>query len=242
MIIGQSHTAKSMREFLYYADKDSRYLVGGEPGTGKSFLIRNIIEKLYSDTKQVADIVTVSKVSDFLAEKQFFVTESRALYDIGINTIKSCLWIDPLRERNIDIAELSEYFIQTEGIKTDRWYTSESMKLLTEYWWPYNTKELKRVVTTEEGYKMLPYANLSKILSSYSATEVVAIKVEGFLDELGDSIKPGEFYRLFMDSIEGTLIKAALKQCEGSITKTSQLLNIHRNTLRQKIKKFKIKN
>ncbi|HRZ80468.1 MAG TPA: helix-turn-helix domain-containing protein [bacterium] len=83
---------------------------------------------------------------------------------------------------------------------------------------------------------------MKKILSNYSATEIVSIKVESFWSELGDNVNPGKFYQLFIDSIERVLIKSALKQCDGSISKTAQLLNIHRNTLAQKMKKFRIKN
>lgn len=239
-IVGQSRTAKNMRKYLRYADKKSKHLIGGETGTGKRFLIKSLINKLYKEKKS-PKIVIVKKAEDFSEKAQFFMTENKYLFDVGSTIIDSCLWIDPLRDRSIDVAELTEYFLQTEGIETDRWYTSRSMKLLTDYWWPFNIKELKKVVTTEDGYKMLPYANLSKILSNYSATEIVSIKVESFLEELGDSVKPGKFYHLFLDSIERAFLKASLKQCDGSITKTSQLLNIHRNTLSQKIKKFRIK-
>lgn len=240
-IVGQSRTAKNMRKYLRYADKKSRHLIGGESGTGKRFLIKSLEAKFYKDKTTDPKIITVKKAEDLSEKAQFYITENRHLFDVGSTIIDSCLWIEPLRERSIDVAELTEYFLQTEGVETDKWYTSRSMKLLTDYWWPYNIKELKRVVTTEDGYKMLPYANLSKILSNYSATEVVSIKVESFLEELGDSVKPGKFYHLFLDSIERAFLKASLKQCNGSITKTSQLLNIHRNTLSQKIKKFRIK-
>ena len=239
-IVGQSMTAKNMRKYLRYADRKSKHLIGGESGTGKRFLTKSLIQKFYKDRK-APEIITVKKAEDFSKKAQFFVTESRHLFDVGSTVIDSCLWLEPLRERSIDVAELTEYFLQIEGIETDRWYTSRSMKLLTDYWWPFNIKELKRVVTADDGYKMLPYANLSKILSNYSATEIVSIKVESFLEELGDSVKPGKFYHLFLDSIERAFLKASLKQCNGSITKTSQLLNIHRNTLSQKIRKFRIK-
>jgi len=240
-IVGQSKTAKNMRKYLRYADRKSRHLIGGESGTGKRFLIKSLISKFFKGKNVSPEIVHVKKAEDFSKDAQFFTTESKHLFDVGSTVIDSCLWIEPLRERSIDVAELTEYFLQTEAIETDRWYTSRSMKLLTDYWWPYNIKELKRVVTTDDGYKLLPYANLSKILSNYSATEIVSIKVESFLEELGDSVKPGKFYHLFLDSIERAFLKASLKQCDGSITKTSQLLNIHRNTLSQKIKKFRIK-
>lgn len=240
-IIGQSETARSMRRFLQYATKEGRYMIGGESGTGRHFLAKLVNNKLYG-SDSISNIVKLSAPADLSKQGQIFIVSDRALFDATAPIMTSSIWLDPLREREIDIAELTEFFIQQSGASSERWYTPKSMKLLVDYWWPYNVKELKKVVTTEEGYKALPYANMKKILSNYSATEIVSIKVESFWSELGDNVNPGKFYQLFIDSIERVLIKSALKQCDGSISKTAQLLNIHRNTLAQKMKKFRIKN
>ncbi|HNW82044.1 MAG TPA: helix-turn-helix domain-containing protein [bacterium] len=239
-IIGQSDTAKKMRRFLQYSKKEGKYLIGGESGTGKYFLASLINSKLYS--KEPAPMtIKLTTPEDLSKEGYIFITSDRRLFDATAPIMTSSIWLDPLREREIDIAELTEFFIQESGASSERWYTSKSMKLLVDYWWPYNVKELKKVVTTVDGYKALPYANMKKILSNYSATEIVSIKVESFWGELGENVSPGKFYQLFIDSIERVFIKSALKQCGGSISKTAQLLNIHRNTLTQKMKKFGIK-
>lgn len=239
-IIGQSDTAKKMRRFLQYARKDGKYLIGGESGTGRHFLASLMNSKLYGSEHSPA-IIKLSAPEDLSKEGHIFITSNKQLFEASSLIMTSSIWLDPLREREIDIAELTEFFIQQSGASSERWYTAKSMKLLVDYWWPYNVKELKKVVTTEEGYKALPYANMKKILSNYSATEIVSIKVESFWGELGENVSPGKFYQLFIDSIERVFIKSALKQCGGSISKTAQLLNIHRNTLTQKMKKFRIK-
>lgn len=240
-IVGQSDTAKKMRRMLQYATKKGTYLIGGEPGTGKKFLASLMVNKLYENEERRVTVKLV-KPEDLSSEAKVYITENKDLFDAVSKTVTTGVWIAPLRERDIDIAELTEYFISESGVSSDRWYTPKSMKLLVDYWWPYNISELKRVVTTDEGYKLLPYANMKKILSNYSATEIISIKVESFWGELGDNVNPGKFYQLFIDSIERTFIKSAFKQCGGSMTKTAQLLNIHRNTLTQKMKKFRIKN
>lgn len=240
-IVGQSSTARKMRKFLQYSTKKGTYLIGGESGTGKNFLASLIIKKLYENEERRVT-VKLQGPEDLKGQGKIYITEDRSLFDAVSKVVTSSIWLEPLRDRSIDIAELTEYFITESKASPDRWYTPRSMKLLVDYWWPYNLKELKRVVTTDDGYKLLPYANLNKILSNYSATEVVSIKVEGFWSELGENVNPGKFYQLFLDSIERVLIKSALKQCSGSVSKTAELLNIHRNTLSQKIKKFRIKN
>jgi DNA-binding NtrC family response regulator len=241
-IIGQSDTARRMRKFLQNITKlDCCYLIGGEPGTGKEFLAKEIIKKTTRNKDEKPNIVKVKSITGFKDDNSVYITEKKELFEAGSLMVKNSIWLEPLREREADIVELTEFFIQKSGVESDRWNSPKSMKLLIDYWWPYNISELKRVVTSKEGYKMLPYANMKKILSNYSATEIVSIKVESFYDELGENVNPGKFYHLFLDSIERAFIKSALKQCGGSITNTAQLLNIHRNTLSHKIKKFRIK-
>ncbi len=240
-IIGQSLSAKTMRKFLRDAKEGSSFLIGGEPGTGKRFLAGMLVDKLYKKSNKKPPMVKIKDVPRFSEEGSIFITEDRDLFDAVSLLIKDSIWLLPLREREADIVELTECFIQETGVDGERWYSQKSMKLLLDYWWPFNIAELKRVVTLEEGYKLLPYANMKKILGNYSATEIVSIKIESFWDELGENVNPGKFYHLFLDSIERAFIKSALKQCGGSITKTAQLLNVHRNTLTKKIKKLRIK-
>ncbi|MGI6394771.1 MAG: helix-turn-helix domain-containing protein [bacterium] len=241
-IVGQSETARKMRKFLQYSSKKGKYLIGGEPGTGKRFLASLMIQKSFGEGSGDGLIVKVSNPEDFDKEGWIYITENRDIFQAFSKVIITSIWIDALRERQIDIAELTEYFTTQARVSSDRWYTPKSMKLLVDYWWPYNIRELKRVVVSSDGYKLLPYTNMKKILSNYSVTEIVSIKIESFWNELGDNVNPGKFYQLFIDSIEKAFIKSALKQCGGSITKTSSLLKIHRNTLTQKMKKLGIKN
>ncbi len=240
-IIGQSDTARRMRRFLQKVLPGRSYLIGGEPGTGKEFLAKEIRKKVFSSNQDKPEIIKIKSLADFKDSSSIYLVESEELFEAGSIIVKDSIWLEPLREREADIVELTEFFVQRAGVDEERWNTPKSMKLLIDYWWPYNISELKRVVTSKEGYKLLPYANMKKILSNYSATEIVSMKVESFYDELGENVNPGKFYHLFIDSIERAFIKSALKQCGGSITKTSKLLNVHRNTLSQKIKKFKIK-
>jgi len=61
--------------------------------------------------------------------------------------------------------------------------------------------------------------------------------------ELGEEIfreKSGEVYRVVLEIIEKPLIEQALARTEGNQLKAARILGINRNTLRAKIKKFKI--
>ena len=238
-ILGQSETAKEMRRMLRNAEPGGTYLIGGEPGTGKGFLAGLIASKIGKDEAE-RNIVRVKKIEDFRKNGIVFITENRTLFDMKSEKFTASLWLLPLRERQTDLSELIEYFIQEGGVVSTRWYEKDALLLLTSYWWPFNIQELKRVVGTEDGYKLLPYENIGKILFRYSVPEILKEKIGNFFDNLGKSSSAGNIYRLFIDSVEGVFIKEALKHCGGSISKTADLLSMHRNTLTQKIKKLKI--
>ena len=240
-ILGQSETAKEMRRMLRNAEPNGTYLIGGEPGTGKGFLAGLIVSKISRDDAD-KNIIRVKKIEDFRKKGIVYITENRILFDMRSDRFTSTLWLAPLRERETDLSELIEYFIQESGINSNYWYENERIKLLLSYWWPFNIQELKRVVGTENGADLLPFANLDKILPNYSATEILKLKIEGLFDELGQSRNAGKIYQLFLDSVEGVFIESALKYCGGSVSKTADFLSVHRNTLTKKIKKLKIKN
>ena len=238
-ILGQSETAKEMRKMLRNADVGGTYLIGGEPGTGKGFLAGLIASKIGKDEAE-KNIVRVKKADDFKKSGLVFITDNRDLFDMRAEKFTSSLWLKPLRERASDLSELIEYFIQESGIESTRWYQKNALTRLTSYWWPFNIQELKRVVGTEEGYKLLPYENIGRVLMTYSATEILREKINGLFDDLGKASNAGNIYHLFIDSVEGVFIEEALKHCGGSVSKTADFLSIHRNTLTQKIKKLKI--
>ena len=240
-ILGQSETAKEMRRMLRNAEPNGTYLIGGEPGTGKGFLAGLIASKISRDDAE-KNIIRVKKIEDFRKKGIVYITENRILFDMRSDRFTSTLWLAPLRERETDLSELIEYFIQESGINSNYWYENERIKLLLSYWWPFNIQELKRVVGTENGADLLPFSNLDKILPNYSATEILKIKIDGLFDELGKTKNAGKIYQLFLDSVEGVFIESALKHCGGSVSKTADFLSVHRNTLTQKIKKLKIKN
>lgn len=64
--------------------------------------------------------------------------------------------------------------------------------------------------------------------------------VDGYLNDL-DGEKPCPIYSMVMKSVERPLIELAMKHTNGNQTLAAELLGINRNTLRNKIKQFKIK-
>ena len=61
-----------------------------------------------------------------------------------------------------------------------------------------------------------------------------------YLNDL-DGEKPGELYSMVIHSVEKPLIEIAIQNTKGNQTQAADLLGINRNTLRQKMKQYKIK-
>ncbi len=64
--------------------------------------------------------------------------------------------------------------------------------------------------------------------------------VDAYLNDL-EGEKPCPIYNMVMQSVEKPLIELAMKHANGNQTQAAELLGINRNTLRNKLKQFKIK-
>jgi Fis family transcriptional regulator len=64
--------------------------------------------------------------------------------------------------------------------------------------------------------------------------------VEGYIKDL-DGAKPHPIYGMVIRSVEKPLIELVMKYAEGNQTRAAELLGINRNTLRNKIRQYRIK-
>lgn len=82
-------------------------------------------------------------------------------------------------------------------------------------------------------------ADLIEKLDHYSIEDVVELKISRFLDRLG-TFQPDNVYDLIMSKAEKPLIKQVLRRVGGNQVQASKILGINRNTLRKKIKLYKL--
>jgi DNA-binding NtrC family response regulator len=137
------------------------------------------------------------------------------------------IFIPPLRERRDDILPLTEFFIEKynrKNNKTVRGVTPEAKDLLLRHAWPGNVRELENLIER------------AIVLSGGDVIDVADIDpfVKNHID------KGPAFDTLVLDELEKRTIVEALKRTNGSLIEASELLGIHRNTLRTKIQKYKI--
>jgi two-component system response regulator PilR (NtrC family) len=142
--------------------------------------------------------------------------------------------VPPLRERKEDIPVLVQYFIDKyskELNKKINKISSEAMKMLIEYDYPGNIRELENIIersiTLEKGNiitkNSLPF-NIKDIEKKWGEYVELPINLEKYIEDL-----------------ERNLIIKALMKSNGIKKKTAELLNITLRSLRYKLVKYKIR-
>ena len=176
------------------------------------------------------DIRIIASTNEDLVEK-VDKGEFRADLFYRLNVISFS--VPPLKERKEDIEVLANYYINQYNSVLNKNVTGiskDAMQVLFNHEWKGNVRELKNVIEyalnfSEEG--VLSKENLPQYLlkSSDSRTE------ECIIDNSLTSM---------VENYECKIIDDALKACKYNILKTSELLNIPRQTLYYKLKKYNL--
>ena len=144
-------------------------------------------------------------------------------YRLNVVTIN----IPPLRERVEDIPLLAQYFIQMYGTKKTpptNGIAAEAMTLLTRYWWPGNIRELEHAV--ERAVALTPHPIIfpeDLPQSVQTATVQAAAQAKGWIT---------------LDELEKDHILRVLEAHNQDLAKASEILGIHRKTLRRRLRHF----
>jgi len=175
------------------------------------------------------------------------------------------IFIPPLRQRKEDILPLVEFFIERYNFrfrKSLKGITQEARDLLVQYDWPGNVRELKnaieramiledsdciratylpiQVTGAPQGYETpLPPAALEALPAESSA--LIANSPAAWR-----SLPSGKMVPVLelpkqgtsLEEVERELVGLALKQTAGNQTHAAKLLDISRDALRYKMKKF----
>jgi len=146
--------------------------------------------------------------------------------------------IPPLRERREDILPLALSFLESTNLKFKKnvaGFSPNLLALLEEYSWPGNVrqllKEVERLVALTRDDLLMQIDTCSRELRSYAERNYVGETVVASDDcSLPDQVT----------SLEKRLIIKALKKTEGNKTQASKLLNITRQGLLKKIKRYQL--
>ncbi|MCW5977708.1 MAG: sigma 54-interacting transcriptional regulator [Bryobacteraceae bacterium] len=152
--------------------------------------------------------------------------------------------IPPLRERPEDILPMADFFLdhynrkfkrQIEGIEP------EAQRMLLSHSWPGNVRELRnaieRAMILEESSFITPLS-LPLAIGRVPASAMVAGGASIPIPVV--SPRPPEV-GLSLEDNEKQLILRALEKTNGNQTQAAKLLQVTRDTLRYKMKKFKLR-
>ena len=168
------------------------------------------------------------------------VRSSRFRQDLYFRLAIIPLVLLPLRDHKEDISPLLEHFIQhynQKFRKNIQGLTKEADELLSNYDWPGNIRELKnaieRVMILAEGNRVAAKHLPIRI----SEGGVLPIPQSEGIGAGGIGLPSGG---LALYDVERELLRQALEQSRGNKTMAAKLLRITRDTLRYKVKKYKI--
>ncbi len=153
----------------------------------------------------------------------------------------------PLRERKEDIPLLVKFFLReaSERLETEEKELSKDAKAaLLKYDWPGNIRELdnviKRACVLSSGAVIEKKDLLLDEDTSYSIKDFLEEKLKRYLKDM-TKITNFNLHETVLSEVEKALISIVLRETNGNQLKTAKVLGINRNTLRTKIKEYKIK-
>lgn len=134
--------------------------------------------------------------------------------------------LPPLRERIADIVPLAEHFLMLAG--HGKTLSADAAALLVRYHWPGNIRELKNAM---ERAGVLARAN--QVTSADLGFLTDRSPSQGHLPDWPEEDLPSAVARL-----EEMLIRRALERCSGNRSEAAKLLNINRQLLYAKLKRY----
>jgi DNA-binding NtrC family response regulator len=211
------------------ADGGSIFLdeIGDMPPPMQAKLLRVLedgsFEPLGSERSKKVDVRLISATNRNL-EKLIEDGKFRQDLYFRINTVS--LEMPPLARRGGDIMELAEHFLQRCARKMNkdiREISDEAAARLMAYDWPGNIRELQNVI------ERAVVLSADRVLRAEDLPGIV---------EVGEA--PAHLRKISLSDLEKEHIAAVLRAEEWNMQKTADILGIHRNTLRQKIKDYNL--
>jgi nitrogen regulation protein NR(I) len=155
--------------------------------------------------------------------------------------------LPPLAERREDIIPLAKHFLKDAERKFEtgkKELSREAKDLLLKYPWPGNVRELENAIRracilsngTVIERRDLPLEEAN----SFSIQDFLEEKLKRYLKEM-TRLEKCNLYDSVVSEVEKALIRIVLNETGGNQLKASKTLGINRNTLRTKIREYRIR-
>ena len=248
--------AKQMKKGLFEtADGGTLFLdeIGELSPLLQAKLLRVLEDQVIRRVGGVRDMqVNVRVIAASNRDLERAVRDSQFRQDLYYRLAIIAIFIPPLRERTEDILPLVEFFIDLYSRKfkkSVRGITPETRRLLLAHSWPGNVRELKnsieRAMILEEEQMLrpayLPFAVGETARSGITAFEHTSTAGDG-IRQLPEGRSLPRLYipeqGTSLEEVERTMVELAMRQANGNQTHAARLLDISRDALRYKLKKF----
>jgi transcriptional regulator with PAS, ATPase and Fis domain len=177
------------------------------------------------------------------------VRENQFRQDLYYRLAIIAIFIPPLRDRREDIMPLVDFFIERYNRrfkKSIRGISDETRRLIFSHNWPGNVRELKN--TIERGMILEDEPLLRPLYLPFSVGESGGRTVFERTSPVdgGQTLPNGRTLpRLYipeggtsLEEVEHAMVELAMRQASSNQTHAAKLLDISRDALRYKLKKF----
>jgi two-component system response regulator AtoC len=168
------------------------------------------------------------------------VRSSRFRQDLYFRLAIIPVMLLPLRDHKVDIPQLLNHFIRHYNEKFNKniqGLTREAEELLMNYDWPGNIRELRNAIE-----RVMILAEGNRVAAKYlpiriSEGGILPVPISEGSDDGGILLPHGG---IPLYEVECELLRQALERARGNKTTAAKLLHITRDTLRYKVKKYRL--
>jgi DNA-binding NtrC family response regulator len=245
--------AKQMKKGLFeLADGGTLFLdeIGELSPLLQAKLLRVLEDQIIRRVGGLRDIqVNVRVIAASNRDLEKAVREGGFRQDLYYRLAIIAVFIPPLRERKEDVIPLVDYFIQRYNRmfkKSIKGITSDTRRLLMAHSWPGNVRELKNSI--ERAMILEEEQLLHSVYLPFSVAEggsMTAFERASTGDDAQPSSNGRNLPKLYipeggtsLEEVERTMVDLAMRQAKGNQTHAAKLLDISRDALRYKLKKF----
>ena len=245
--------AKQMKKGLFeMADGGTLFLdeIGELSPLLQAKLLRVLEDQVIRRVGGVRDMqVDVRVIAASNRDLEKAVRESHFRQDLYYRLAVIAIFIPPLRERKEDILPLVDFFIDRYNRKfkkSVRGISDDTRRLLISHSWPGNVRELKnsieRAMILEEESLLRPVYLPFSVAESGGLTAFERTSPGESPQELGNGRLLPRLYipegGTSLEEVERSLVELAMRQANSNQTHAARLLDISRDALRYKLKKF----
>jgi len=245
--------AKQMKKGLFEAaDGGTLFLdeIGELSPLLQAKLLRVLEDQVIRRVGGVRDMqVDVRVIAASNRDLEKAVREGHFREDLYYRLAIIAIFIPPLRERKDDILPLVEFFIDRYNRrfkKSVRGVTADTKRLLLNHNWPGNVRELKNSIERAMILEDEPLLHSMYLPFAVAETGGMTAFERASSGDGGSQLANGRALpKLYipeggtsLEEVERTMVELSMRQANNNQTHAAKLLNISRDALRYKLKKF----